>query len=353
MKDDRDKIIKLIEEVWGKERGEMAREYWSWELEGNPNSPPGCSFTLVIECDNKIVALISTQPIILKIGEKVLRASWLTEAMAHPAYRGRYMAPRVLKKITKTPPSPILLGNPNDNVYHLCTRYGFFDTCQPPTMFNVINMENVLKTKIQNKIVIKLGSAIWNIFSKIFFSTKYHHEIKDVIIKRVSAFDDRIDNFWKEVSADFNIIAVRNKKYLNWKFVECPVRRYTIFIAEKEEKILGYIVFRDEERANEKRGYIVDFLAKTDDKRIIRSLISKAVECFKTRKVDFIICLGITCNKVYQKALRRNGFIFSKHDIICSRFMGYTNLPEVSQEYLRNPQNWFITRAETNIDIVC
>jgi hypothetical protein len=61
-----------------------------------------------------------------------------------------------------------------------------------------------------------------------------------------------------------------------------------------------------------------------------------------------ITCYISPYDGFYQKALKKNGFIFKT---IKRKVVAYSNSPEVSKEELMNPKNWFFTRGDSDLEM--
>ena len=64
-----------------------------------------------------------------------------------------------------------------------------------------------------------------------------------VFIKKISAFDERIDEFWKIVNDNHDFILERGREYLNWRYCDFRAGEFIVEQAEEDGKILGYIVY--------------------------------------------------------------------------------------------------------------
>ncbi len=76
-----------------------------------------------------------------------------------------------------------------------------------------------------------------------FLSIKNIHNIK---IEEIKRFDERFDRLWKKISGDYKAIQVRDRAFLNWRFLQCPHLQYRAFAALQNNEVLGYVVIRDE-----------------------------------------------------------------------------------------------------------
>jgi len=96
-----------------------------------------------------------------------------------------------------------------------------------------------------------------------------------------------INDFYKKLSKNYEIILERTKKFLNWRFSK-KFGIYRIFLARnlKENKIVGYIVIRKRENVI----YIVDLVNLPNEDRALMQLINTAVEIGLDEGVNLIRC---------------------------------------------------------------
>jgi hypothetical protein len=123
-------------------------------------------------------------------------------------------------------------------------------------------------------------------------------------------FDDRIQGFFDEAAKPFDFLVVRSKDYMNWRYCEPAGGHFTVRIAERQGKILGYLVFKISERT----GYIADLLALPGEFDVVRSLIEDTLGLFRDAEVEVASCWMISRHP-YNGILRRYGFLDSKRDV--------------------------------------
>ena len=226
-------------------------------------------------------------------------------------------------------------------IFHKHRGEHSYAVCKIPFLIKFLDTNEVLKRLVRSKFLAKTLSAWLNPIIGAFFRSKKQPYIKDVKITKIAQFDDRIDVFWKDVSRYFNIIVVRNKEYLNWRYFQRPHLNFKVLLAENDDKILGYIVFTS--RVN--TGFIVDLLVYPHRLDIIQSLVSMATEQLQEEKVHRMICRMLK-NNPYYKILRGNGFIpYSPKHSFGVTIHSPSNAPE---ESVKNPNNWYLTLGDTN-----
>ncbi|MEZ4503885.1 MAG: hypothetical protein R3C39_14780 [Dehalococcoidia bacterium] len=87
-------------------------------------------------------------------------------------------------------------------------------------------------------------------------------------------FDDRIDGLLHAFSADFDVIYLRDREYLNWRYADPRGGPFTIRTAEANGELLGYAVTR----AWSRRSELADVVAQPGRTDVATSLIDDAIQ---------------------------------------------------------------------------
>jgi hypothetical protein len=125
----------------------------------------------------------------------------------------------------------------------------------------------------------------------------------------VRAFPKEVDVFFERASESGKLMAVRDHKYLTWRYCQCPTRAYTIDIAEINGKFAGYLVRRSFEKDGLRLGALMDVLVEPGREDVLHALLASAIEAFRREKlVDALIAL-MQPDELYYPALRRQGFL--------------------------------------------
>ena len=348
-KGDENGIFELMESVYPEkkyDRGEWTR-WWKWRYMDNP---AGFSRIWVADHDGKIVGTRSVILVKMKISGENIMVSQNTDLMTHPDYRRQGIFSAIEKKSfdqLKDEGAYITYSFPSKMSYPRYMKSGsFFDVCVLQTPIKPLNLKNILKKRIGNDFLLKICTIIGMIFINIFYKTKKSPEIEGLTISKITSFDDRVDDFWKKISNDYAIITVRNKEYLNWRYVNVPDVDYIIYLAEKNGEICGYMVLRCMKLQELVVGCIFEVITYLDQEDVTHHLIAKAIEYFEREGVDIIYCKMIV-NKIFNEIFGKNGFI-PLHFIFKNRFIVRINSPKISETYLKNKENWFIQLGDSD-----
>jgi hypothetical protein len=166
----------------------------------------------------------------------------------------------------------------------------------------------------------------------------------NISIMEVSEFDSRFDALWQAVAPDYPGIMVRDKTFLSWRFDRCPARHYTRYVAERNGKIAGYIVTREQRLEGCRRGLIVDFLVRRDDKAALDSLTRRAMQDFAARGIAAVTCPISSTQTEQIRLLRWHGFLFRRHraHIVVHRGPLLDSITAI--------KDWFFTFADADGD---
>ena len=135
----------------------------------------------------------------------------------------------------------------------------------------------------------KCPSLILNLIHKIsqkFYSLIVSIKIrrdKQLCIKMVHSLDERVNSLWNITKDRYGIMAVRDQKYLNWRY---SYGSYTILIAERMGTLEGYAILKIEGKIA-KVGLIMDFLSVEKAYFIITARLAKY---FIEHGTDYVLC---------------------------------------------------------------
>lgn len=344
---DKKSVLLLKEAIYGSPFDE--RE-WHWKFEKGPVRP---AKIYVAESEGMIVGVR-----VFIIEElKVMNELWMSglgvNTMVHPDFR-RYgiaagMAQEGFARMEQEG-VPILLSFPNEVAFKVYSRkrpYWRY-ICSLPLLAKPIDIDGMLKEYVKNTFLRGLTKLPAKAMVKVLSRGRLR-KADDLLLERIYSFDSRFDDFWQEASRQYNIGLVRDRKFLNWRFVNKPGEEHFIFSAEKDSRVLGYIVLKNAEMLGLSLGLIVDILTLGQDD-VIDSLLAKAIEHFNDQNRSVVGCLMLK-HSPYFKALKRAGFISVPKALSPKEFyFGVQVKPTVlSDEVVNNAANWFLTWGDTDL----
>lgn len=342
---DEEKILELWKAVYPEREYDREKwmRWWRWMYQDNP---VGVGKIWLAEYDGKIVGQYSLISMNVKVGNEILKASQNIDLMTHPGYQRQGIFSRLERKALDEAEKAgvsITIGFSNDTAYPGHIKSGWFDVYSPQIMFKPLNWGNALKVKINNKSLLKLGAIGGGVLERTIYQAKNPPFVRDLTINQISSFDDRINEFWTSVSNQHQIMVVRNKDYLNWRY-GTPDVNYAIFVAEKAGEICGYLILQAREQRDVEVVSIFDIMAQSPE--VMHCLVSKAVEHCRQNNIDLIL-YQLVASKAYHRTLKRCGFLMLPF-IKGGHFCAYSSSPSISKEFLANPRNWFVQVGDSD-----
>ena len=164
-----------------------------------------------------------------------------------------------------------------------------------------------------------------------------------VEVETVEAFPEDTGELFRRAAAPHGVIAVRDERTLDWRFVDHPDRRYVVATARKQGTLVGYAVYRAGEFGGDFGGglvcdWLVDPAHPEADDALLAWLADRAREDGADELLGFF---PETCRE--WAAFQRAGFVAR-----ASRyFMGVRPTPVCSLRWLY--WHWYYTLGESDL----
>ena len=158
-----------------------------------------------------------------------------------------------------------------------------------------------------------------------------------VELKRV---DDRFDGLWDRVKQDYNVIVKRDRRYLQWRYMDNPSERYRLLAYLDGENVSGYAVFKH----YKDEFQIVDMLTG-QDAEIGMQLISQTAQIAAGESAD-TLSMWLSVTHPLHRELERYGFANSEP----ITYFGMRALtPGIPEAHIYNYRNWYVTMGDSDV----
>ena len=339
---DEEEAVRLLKSVYGKWHD---MNYWLWKYKNNPAGFFKSNIQIARDND-KMIGYFALVPVKMKLKSIQILGSLGVDLATHQDYQRQgvfvAMANKLYAEAAKND-IPITYAFPfyEEAAHKGHMKMGWLTPCIIPNMVKRLSIDKAIKNRIKNRLLQKVGLMIGRILLSKKLRIRKPPRTEGLTIEKITVFDGRVDKLWEKVSEDYNILVIRDSNYLNWRYAHHPDKKYTIFTAEKDSEILGFVVLGSEEFYPNKVGYIVDILT-VNDKEITQHLLTKSLEYFRSNNVDAVTCWMLR-HHWYYKMLKENGFTSTPSRIA---LVAQTLSSRVSKEVLADPQDWFITMGD-------
>jgi GNAT superfamily N-acetyltransferase len=292
--------------------------------------------------DGKIVGTQGGLPIELQVCGERHRAFWGIELMVDAPWRGHGVGPAlttVLRKVSKAACGLSV----SDAARRSLVRMGSTDMGTMPMYFRLIDASGYSTwTGAANP---RFARARFLVFPSLWLLDRISNlRSKGVELLSIDAFDERADTIWQSVAPSYRVISHRGAAWLRWRFDESPERLdYRRYYAVRRQKLIGYVVLRPTTWNGAPALSIVDYLARPCD---MAATLACAVRVARHDRVTALLCN--TLNAQATRAMLSVGFLRRRNQGF--QILMYTPDNDSAGQALRDPANWFLTSADSDID---
>ncbi|MFH0861119.1 MAG: GNAT family N-acetyltransferase [Candidatus Altiarchaeota archaeon] len=300
---------RLEDHPWN--RTDLSNWYWKY-ADANPS---GKSFIWVMTEDEKIIAHFAAVPFRLKVFDEEIIASHTIAALVESKYQNRGLLKFISDKLfedLKENNIPVTYGFPNKRSYTL--HKGFMG-------YSDLIFFDALKITKPNLV----GKQELPGFHKI------------------DKFGDDFDNLWDSCRKDYKIAVVRNKNYLNWRYIQRPDWKYFPFGVYKGKTLGGYTVLKLYREDKILRGHILDVFTCSGDKDTLDKLVDGSLNFFSEHNVDEVTC-WIWGNPLFEEVLEEKGF--SKENTKIPLVIRMNKQFDYAEE-IKDNMNWYFTMGDS------
>jgi hypothetical protein len=150
-------------------------------------------------------------------------------------------------------------------------------------------------------------------------------------IREARGFDERADEFAKRAAEQFDLIQLRDRRFLNWRYFDPRTPNSTVLVAEECGELLGYVAYRTEGPD----GYLMDLLALPGRLDVAHGLAAETDRAFRGSGVMGARCWTMRRHP-YVPVLHAYGFIPSRYET------GFNyrarRMPESELEFMGKPE---------------
>ncbi len=331
--------------------GSKDMDWWVWQYKQNPAGEP----IIIVAEDgdtNEIVSHFSYIPLRMKIENNIIYAVTSVDLMVHPNYRGLGIYNKSRLKglgIARQKGYIFEYSFPNLDMLPINRKYGIRPVFKKtPLWVKTLHFDNVVAKYLNNHGILTsfVKAASMGLMRVIDRSRNYQITTQ---LREINKIDERFDTLWQEASSHHKITLVRDRAYLEWRYIKKPGTEYTIYIAEQDIQLRGYIILRIVEENGLRIGWIVDILTRSKHSLVMMDLIGKAIQYFRMLKIDVILCV-IPPSTYLATSIKKFGFLMlsrwrrQEFQIVC-----VVITPKYHESLLYNPNHWYLTRGDSDL----
>jgi hypothetical protein len=164
-------------------------------------------------------------------------------------------------------------------------------------------------------------------------------------VRLIQRFDESFTQLWESLASKFRFAVRRDAAYLNWKFVTAPHVRYIIAALRRNDRNIGYAVYRHFGEPRGRVTVLVDFLADPDDSSGFATLLGWIDR--EARRADSDKIRTFAMHTGFRRVLKRAGYFQVKSTV---QFVVKVNGIEVAPSFYEDTDRWHVTLGDSDQD---
>jgi GNAT superfamily N-acetyltransferase len=326
-------------------------KFLTWLYDRNPG---GRAVEFLTRNQGLVTGHIAFLPLRYKIGNGTAVGSVVVNAITHPDYRGRgifMILHDLAAKAALAERVAFSFGFANLSSEKGCLRHlGYRKLANLPLWVLPFNLPRILASQ-PSKRSKAWRSAAWAAQPplNLWRWARRPRKGPSADIRKIAEFGPEFDELWASASKNLNNALIRDRAFLNWRFVEAPTRRYNLWAAFDGSRPVGCLAGRSMEIEGLRWGFIVDLFSEdSPDGRAAASWLVAAFHAHLAGEGTDIAASLMPAHAPAARALRRNGYVVCPPSLLPRDFpvLLRWNMPEPPPPRFFETSNWFMTLAD-------
>lgn len=337
--DDRRAVEALYRRVFGHDAAEASRLRWDWQYRKNPNNPGGEPEIWIAREGPAIVGQYATMPVELSVNGRQVRGSWGMDVMVAPERQRQGLGEVLFRTWDRNVGASLGLGL-SESSYKLFQKLRWPDVGPLPCLVKPLT-RRALRRPGWPVAVNRLVSAITLPLVKLVGRARP----LAAEVRLIPRFDDSFTALWEQLAPAFALAVRRDAAYLNWKYVSAPHVRYTIAALRRQDRNVGYAVYRHVHEPRGRVTLLVDFLADPDDEAGFGTLLGWIDR--EARRADSDKIRTFALHAGFRRILRRSGYFQVKSTV---QFVTKVNDADLPPSFYEQTDGWHVTLGDSDQD---
>lgn len=329
----------------------MRLDFWDWQFMQNPaGKGNGC---VAVEGD-EIMGFLGFVPKRIKMGERIVTSAQLLDYMVDPTIKGGYLSASLARRvngIAKEAGFAFSFCLPNKNSYRIAVskRIGMSHIFSPSVWIKPLRNFPVPSLALRLGVpsaVTRLATGCVALLSTYLSPSRVPD---DVVVRAITAIDDRLDKLWQVASQQHPVLFVRDAEYLEWRYMRHPVYQYRLLLAEVKGQPAGFVVLLERHFEGLRLGQIVDWLVSPVFPQAGAWLFRVAEDWAREAGLDALTVAALPATRGAHD-MRRMGYfpVPKRFEPVTTNFVALC-FENSLESCFQNPTQWFWTWGDSDV----
>lgn len=321
------------------------RRYLQWRYSFDENTDNNNKIW-VFKSDDNILACLGVEEVTLCINKKKILAHKVMDLLVHPKIDGKGLGAWMTLVLMDEFPTIFAIGSTRSSYSMISNLFCEMEHRHTCKLF--IRVNSRLKCKLNSKLLSNLLSIPVNLALSIYQNITDRVLPEGYTFKPLNLIPEKVDTFIDENCEQIHV--QRTKKYLDWRFIENPRRKFIILGLYINDELTGvsFSVINNSAENGQKYGFILDWIydkSADSPNKLRHYLLQETVKYLKKEKLESILSsvYDLSSSNTY------NDLGFIKRDYN-ETFFTYTSDKSLEQ-YLYNNDLWYLTESDANTDL--
>jgi GNAT superfamily N-acetyltransferase len=304
---DEREIMRLFARVFGRE---TSAEQWRWKFKAR--AWPAENVWVAVQ-DDRPVGHFAAIPARMSVAGREKAAALVVDVMTAPDFRRRGLltdlARCVMQAWTRAGVS-LLYGLPNEQWGSRTRAIGLEPVLRLRRFVLPLAPQQTLSRKLH---VSWLARPAW-------FDAAYGRLLDfrlaprgDVSTRAIDSIGPEFDALWRSCASEFDTTLVRDREWVQWRYLDAPGAGYRVVLAAREGRPVGYAAYRASRARGRVDGHLAEIFARPGDGPVWSALLSHAVRAARDAGAENVFALEVPGSPGH-RALRRLGFVPRRWD---------------------------------------
>ncbi len=280
----------------------LGTDFWPWLYFGNP---AGAGTAVVALAGRRVVGKLGRVPVRVTAGGEGLTAelgeglTLLPEVRTWTNFRALCEAAVLAKPEQK---AAFSFGFATPYISKLHAAMGYPVLGRVPMFAGVLDGTRMLAARgFARPAAMAAGAAA----RALFGLKRRHRAAAGIDLAEIASFGEEYDALWRSTEPRGGVAIVKDARYLNWRYVQCPAASYRRVAAWSGGELAGYIVWRDRGPNND--GYVLEFACKGNSRPVLSALLLAALEDM-ARNDTGLVMASFPASAACVRVMRSAGF---------------------------------------------
>ena len=284
------------------------QRFWRWQYFDNPHEPAGARRIWVVTSGSTIIAHLGTMAARVKLDGEQLRGRWSSDLMVDEGYRDGGLGVWLIREWLGSCEVALAKGL-SPAVARVYQQLGWHWVRLRPVAQLPLTLRCLTGRFTRNRLVnaVAGGATRWTGRARVGLR---YRRAGGLEFRTVEAFPQETDELMERGAERSGMTILRDRRFFQWRYVDCPARRYAIETAWRDQLLRGFAVFSVRPERGFRRGIIHDLEIDAEDDDALHGLLVQCLRRMHDARADEVAVLPRT--EAEQRVLASLGFVFRK-----------------------------------------